>query len=148
MAITARYTQKQFKDVLNGVLVVAEKKIEAGLVEIGVQFVADAKANGQYMNDTGNLRSSIGYIVSKGRKIISSGFNTVQGGNVGKTKGFFLAKSMLKDNKERALRLIVVAGMEYASILESKGRDVLTGSSSKAINDLKSLVNRVKNGNK
>ncbi len=145
--IRATYTDKQFDKAMQDALLRAEQAYIDGLIEIGIAFVADAKANGQYENDTGNLRSSIGYIVAKGRKVLSSSFKVVAGGNKGRSKGYFLAKSLLANNPDKLIRLIVVAGMDYASILESKGRDVLTGSSLRATSNLRQLAERVRNGN-
>jgi hypothetical protein len=39
--------------------------------------------------------------------------------------------------------VIVVAGMSYAAAVESKGRDVLTGSSQVAVSSLKKAIERI-----
>ncbi len=144
--ITATYTDKQFNSVLEQALKQAEQKYIDGLIDIAKRVVKTAKQNGQYQNRTGNLNSSIGYIVAKGRNILSSSFTKTLNGEKGRSKGFFLAKKLLSDNPGKNIRMIIVVGEHYASILESKGRDVLTGSSLKAVSDLKELLRQVRDG--
>ena len=76
---------------------------------------------------TGNLRSSIGYFVLKDGDVISQKF---QDNPAGKEA----AEKLLDEIPNKTgLQLIVVAGMNYASYVESKGFDVITTSADLAI---------------
>lgn len=106
------------------------------LSRIGEQFVNDARENGSYTDRTGNLRSSIGYVILKnGQQIGGGGFK----GGEGERKG----NDVLNGAKARypvGYVLIVVAGMDYAAAVESKGRDVLSGSAPAATERLKKAM--------
>lgn len=92
------------------------------LKRVGEQFIADARENGAYTDQTGNLRNSIGYIIlDDGVQIDLGGF----GNGEGAARGEQLALE-LSDKYTSGLVLIVVAGMEYAAAVESLGFDVLT----------------------
>ena len=97
----------------------------AVLERIGEKFVNDAKTRGQYMDDTGNLRSSIGFIIAWDGKVIKQVFNGKEPD--GRDSGFIYAETIMKDYP-KGLVLIGVAGMEYAAAVESKGYDVIASS--------------------
>ena len=105
-----------------------DKKINALLRKlsyVGEQCILEARNNGDYKDQTGNLRSSVGYIIVKGGKVISmSSFNTVKDGENGAKKGVSFAKE-LADKYSSGTVLIVVAGMNYAAYVAAKGRNVL-----------------------
>lgn len=95
----------------------------------GESFVRAARENRQFKDQTGNLQSSIGYVIAKDRKIILQSF---QGLGNSKTKkgeeaGLRLAKAVLI-NVPTGWALIGVAGMEYGIYVEAMGKDVITGS--------------------
>lgn len=80
----------------------------------------------KYLNQTGNLSSSIGYIVLDNGKVVSGGGFTKQGdGETGVSEGENFIKLLIADNRQ-GLVLIVVAGMNYAIYVETMGLDVLT----------------------
>lgn len=91
----------------------------------GEEVVREAREKGSYTDQTGNLRSSIGYVlVYNGAIIDESSFEQVKssatkGGKEGKDFAYELAKKY-----NRGLVIIVVAGMNYASYVSSK-KDVL-----------------------
>ncbi len=130
-----------------------EKAIVSRLQMIGEQFVSDARnqptptvsrkkdqktgkvkiagpKEGVYEDQSSNLRSSLGYFIMKD--------NVVIGGNVdGTTVGRSQAKAVLVDIPQRkGLRLVGVAGMNYASAVESMGYNVITSQAIVAIDDL------------
>lgn len=82
-----------------------------------------------FNDQTGNLRSSIGYVIYVNGRPLSSDFKDYQGpkGNSGEGKksGEELAKSVASKHKQGVV-LVVVAGMNYALYVESKNRDVLS----------------------
>lgn len=122
------------------------------LIEIGEEACQKAIINGEYENITGNLRSSIGYIIAYDGNIIKEGgfhkiqgrgenmqkvsFTTKEGKNVsfwakgqlgdgaeGSQRGLEFARGAIK--KTLGFSFILVAGMEYASFVSSKGYDVV-----------------------
>jgi hypothetical protein len=143
MGLVPKFTEAQLKQMIAEKVQRIETAVLFRLQRIGEQFVTDARLNGTYKDRTGNLRSSIGYIVLKnGEQYSEGGFvqikTGVQGTSVGKS---ILTEAMLKFPKGYVL--IVVAGMSYAAAVESKGRDVLTGSSQTAVISLKKAIERI-----
>lgn len=85
-----------------------------------------------FIDQTGNLRSSIGYVVLKNGVVkAGSAFDEIKDGSEGSTKGKERIKK-LKAKYKTGYVLIVTAGMGYAAAVEAKGYDVLTGSSFEA----------------
>lgn len=100
---------------------------------IGEECVRQARENGNYIDHTGNLRNSIGYVLLSDGNIISSNFEErVQSKVVDKANGLGvlegknLADKLAKDFT-KGYALIVVAGMNYAYYVETLNKDVLDG---------------------
>ena len=111
-----------------------ERQIIESLCRIGEEAVTHAKLvppERGFTDRTGNLRSSIGYVVCKDGQPINVAFEAVKGGHVGVNTGQRLAMRIAKQYAE-GYTLIVVAGMNYAAYVESKGRDVLTSAETEA----------------
>lgn len=95
----------------------------------GETFVKNARENREFRDDTGNLQSSIGYVIVKDKKIV---FKALRG--IGKSptkKGQDAAERLAKEimiNLPTGWALIGVAGMEYGIYVEARGIDVITGS--------------------
>jgi len=90
-----------------------------------------------FMDHTGNLRSSIGYMIFKDGEPIKQAFAGEM--EEGKQAGISLANGISK-TYPKGFVLIVVAGMEYAAAVESKGYDVITSSSFTAEDELKEAM--------
>lgn len=91
---------------------------------IGEQVVNAAKTSGKYLDQTGNLRSSIGYVISvNGELAVKGSFNVVKDGAQGAKGGEQMAEALAK--AKGGISLIVVAGMDYAQFVSAKGLDVL-----------------------
>jgi len=110
------------------------------LVKVADRIIATAKAEGNYKNQTGNLRNAFGYIILKGDKVIYSVFP-----NYGQLKDMrnidyrlpdmspeeylaqatenIVSKLEIKDEK---WQLVVFSGAYYALFVELKGYNVLT----------------------
>lgn len=111
----------------------AEEEIAEELARLGEEGVNEARLNGSYTDRTGNLRSSIGYVMAKGGNVItSSNFAKiigndnpdnipVNGDEIGKKLATDAAKRLSKDG----FALVMVAGMEYASYVADRGYNVL-----------------------
>lgn len=98
----------------------------AYLCEQAVTKVRDRTAEESWRDDTGNLRSSIGYaIYDYGRTQVESAFPVVKTGNEGAQKGREYVQD-LAGLFSTAYAAVVVAAMEYADYVESlKTKDVL-----------------------
>lgn len=105
-----------------------ERQIIESLCRIGEEAISMAKTIPEergFTDRTGNLRSSMGYVVLKDGKPLNIDFKAEKGGNIGAQEGERLALQVGGSYTE-GYTLVVVAGMKYAVYVESKGRDVLT----------------------
>lgn len=117
-----------------------EKAILFRLQFLGEECVALARSLDTYQDQTGNLRNSVGYIIAKDGRVVKNNFRksasvagttksgktkTTKGSSDGVKVGEALALKILLGVK-RGYVLIVVAGMEYASHVETMGFDVLS----------------------
>lgn len=128
------------------------KRIDQAIINrftrVGEQFVIDARNNGSYLDQTGNLRSSIGYVVLRGgKKVAFSDFGDNSGGDgEGSGKGKKFIDKLAKYYPDGYV-LICVAGMEYAAAVESRGKDVITGSTQLAADSLKKVLTQILKNN-
>ena len=118
----------------------ADQKIIEALQYIGENFVTKARNTGNYSNNTGNLRSSIGYVILKDGQIVDSNFPGDKAGGV--SEGMKTAEDVAADYPQGFV-LIGVAGMSYAAAVESRGFDVITGSAPEA-KQVKDLLGAIK----
>src|SRR5690606_24498546 len=121
MRIIADRAEKAMNEAaLEKMIQVGDRAIELVRVKI--------KNQGGYDNHTGNLRSSTGYIIHKDGKVVYENFKESPEGTDKKTgleEGRKLAFG--EHRSSRGWGIILVSGMEYASWVENKGYDVLTG---------------------
>ena len=99
------------------------------LAELGEKCqnrIKDRPGAESWYDQSGNLRSSIGYaIYSHGQKQIESTFSSVLGGTEGSQKGRQMV-SELASKYSDTYALVVVAAMEYADYVEAiDSKDVL-----------------------
>lgn len=152
-----------------------QERAEITIIEIlkrsGEEFVKLARENGSYQDWTGNLRSSIGYVIVKDGQIMEeSSFANVQGAGENtaivnyKTKDGKTVKFATKGRSgngsegSRAGRqlcvelareystgyvLIGVAGMNYAAAVEAKGYDVISLSADKTDDFIQDMAKRL-----
>lgn len=102
-----------------------KKAIIYNLRYIGEACVNAARDSGSYTDRTGNLRSSVGYvIVCDGKIMETSDFDVVKEGGKGAKEGARFAKEAARQFPE-GIVLIVVAGMNYAAYVSARGYDVI-----------------------
>lgn len=95
-------------------------------------LVREARMKGDYIDQTGNLRSSIGAIILLDGQLVSrSGFEVVMGGSSGANEGQTYAQEIAAAYP-RGIALVVVAGKDYAAHVAARGRDVLSSAVLKA----------------
>lgn len=132
-------------------------KVEAERVEeltiralsyLGEKCVVEAKDRTQeasWFDHSGNLRSSIGYvIVAHGRIVQYSDFNQVKQGSEGVKEGKELAEELARKYSS-GYALIVVAGMNYAELVEAMDNKVVLASAELfARQELPSMMGKLK----
>lgn len=142
MIIVPKFTKEGIRTALEQ----RKKRIEAAVIlnlkRIGEQFVKNARETDTYKDRTGNLRSSIGYVILRNGVQVSENFES-RGGK----QGIETARKVIEEAKQNfpmGYVLIGVAGMDYAAAVESHGLDVITSSSKIAETNLKTAVQRIK----
>lgn len=135
------------KSDINKIGVEMLKRIEQAIISrfqyIGETFVNNARSKtrseGGFGNITGNLRSAIYYVILQDGKTLKEDYEKSGKGD----KGLQTAKALVRELKAKyntGFVLIVGAGMKYAAAVESRGRDVITGSSLIAEQDLREAI--------
>ena len=115
-----RYTEQRLKGL--------EQAAIRTLAYCGELCLNVARSTNSYKDQTGNLRSSIGYVVTvDGRIVNQSDFETVKKGGDGSKQGAAFAKQLVR-RFPKGICLIVVAGMDYAVHVKNRGYDVLDSS--------------------
>jgi len=143
---TPMFTQGDIDSFVNRFVDRAEEKLLNMLTAAGEMFVRYARESGRYIDHTGNLRSSIGYVIVKNGKIASRNFKKQDVGTEGSedvNKAEKLARE-LANTHNTGLVLIGVAGMEYAVYVEAmESKDVITGANIKTEAWMKAAVKSV-----
>lgn len=124
----------------------AHRQIVDRLSNVTMRFLKDARRNADFTDHTGNLRSSIAGGVYYNGQVIFSNFEKSSIGT-DKEKGILDAKdhlSSLIPEFSKGYAIIVVAAEFYAGYVESKGKDVIYGSSLTAKNLLRASFKKEK----
>jgi hypothetical protein len=144
MGITPNFTrgdvQKRYDAFLDQIVKQQIKRVQM-LGEMCVNHARSIPKEQGFEDQTGNLRSSIGYMVFVDGVAIHSFYNQVKEGSTGVKAGEALAKKIGQD--QRGVCLVVTAGMNYALYLEAKGRDVLTGAEHVAERELPRMLEKL-----
>lgn len=125
MGLTPTFTIQSVRAITAKKVGNLNKAIIMRLSRLGEMCVNKAKSSDQYKDRTGNLRSSVGYVIVHNGKIVNGKFGVVKDGSYGMQQGQSLAYELAARNTI-GFALIVVAGMNYALYVEATGRDVLT----------------------
>ena len=136
--LKALFNGNQLNNIFNQFQEKIDDEILKSLQYIGETFVNKARTSGNYKDRTGNLRSSIGYIILNNGKVIDANFT---GDNTGQSEGKRVANEVADEYPDGYV-LIGVAGMKYAAYVEAKSFDVITGSAPEAA-FLKSILNEI-----
>lgn len=124
------------------------RAIVAQLFYIGEECLANARANHLYLNQTGNLCSSIGYCIIVDGEIVHEGeWRQVAGkqgnGQEGKQKGMEYLHRLAAEQPAQGITFMMVAGMPYAQYVEAMSLDVLDTSQQMAETKIKGMLNRL-----
>lgn len=116
-----------FGEILERLKQKAEEQTKRRLVRylksVGEECVAEAVSSGNYTDRTGNLRSSIGFVVAEDGAVVEEGGFYSLGGPEGPDAGRAKALNLVQGTG--GIVLVVVAGMEYAQYVADKGFNVL-----------------------
>ncbi len=136
MAIRQITTDAEIDRQLEEYVEQAKYIIARRLCHIGEQVVNEMRMKGTYQDQTGNLRSSTGYVVVMDGKIVEmSAFETVKQGADGSKQGKAFVKELASKFPTDTV-LIVVAGMDYAYYVQNKHERDVTISGELLANEL------------
>lgn len=129
MGVTMSTPMSEINAILIQSMKIVRDEVLRALSYLGEQCiikVRDRTAQESWIDQTGNLRSSIGYaIYEQGRKEIESAFRIVKNGREGSTEGQKMIDE-LAGAYSNTYALVVVAAMNYAEYVEAKdNKDVL-----------------------
>ena len=123
----------------------AEDKMLVFLQAGGEKFIQVARQSGSYKDQTGNLRSSVGYVIAKDGEVVKENFVESDKGTdktTGKYKGRRLAEEVSLSYTGGYV-LVGVAGMEYAAAVEAKGYEVVSGANAQCEKYLRDTLKSV-----
>lgn len=78
----------------------------------------------EYVDRSGHLRQSVGYVIYHNGEMVRSSFSSGTGGEL---VGLEYAQSKASEAKVDGFVCVLVAGKHYARYVENKGFDVITG---------------------
>lgn len=138
--VTTHFSEEKIREKLAEAIEKKKAEVCYYLERIGEACVDSAKLNGSYTDQTGNLRSSIGYcVVNNGQIVSKGGFKKVKDGDTGVQKGEQYLDTIAQKYTS-GIVLVVVAGMNYASYVADKGKDVLASAELTAENLVEQLL--------
>lgn len=132
MSITLLSPESVFGDFINEQVERTINALVYNLCAIGERVLNAARSTNSYKDQTGNLRSSLGYVVAIDGKVVQMSDFAPSDKKTEKTpdkvtgqrEGKAYAQQLL-DKFPTGIVLLVVAGMNYASYVSAKGYDVL-----------------------
>ena len=145
MGIEPQFTRADVEKRFGAFLDEIEKQQIRRLQKLGEMCVTHARsvpAERGFNDQTGNLRSSIGYMVFLNGVAVHSAFEQVKSGSVGVKAGEALAQKVGQDHPQ-GVCLVVTAGMDYALYVESKGKDVITSAEHLAERELPRMLEKL-----
>jgi len=142
MGLRPLYTRQDVEGVFDGFLDDVQVMEVQTLQYVGEEFINRARSMRTYTDRTGNLRSSIGYILAVDGKVHSENSSGPEA--EGASRGKELAGELLSEEMYgQGIVLIGYAGMDYAGYVESLGYDVITGPASEAMKLLQQIISEL-----
>lgn len=145
MAITADFSINDVIDLFNAIPDIIAEEIVRALSYLGEECVIkirDRSAEASWYDQTGNLRSSVGYAVYQNGNIsVESSFNQVKNGTVGVNEGKKTIIELATKYANNEFTLVILAGMEYAEYVEAmENKDVLASTELWARGEVESRI--------
>lgn len=108
-------------DKLTSAVEAKKRVIADALCYVGERCLIEARDGGTYTDQTGNLRSSIGYaVLINGQVLQYVCADKVKDGSEGVSQGLQYLRSRIQKASRKGIILIVTAGMNYAEYVETK----------------------------
>lgn len=153
MGITKKVVGNTFEQyVVNRMKKLKEEYIRA-LIDVGIEtvnYIRNRSGEASWFDDTGNLRSSIGFVIlDEGKIVEQGGFKKAKSGAEGVRIGMEFSEIIASRVSEfgHGLVLIIVAGMEYAAYVEAmENKDVLASSKFVAKRILEDRISKINRG--
>ena len=144
MGIEAKFTKQDVEKRYAAFVEQIEKQQVKRLQMLGEMCVNHARnvpMEQGFQDQTGNLRSSIGYMVFVDGVAVHSMYEQVKEGATGVKAGEMLANKV--GGKTKGVCLVVTAGMNYALYVESKGHDVIASAEHLAQRELPRMLEKL-----
>lgn len=145
MGIEAKFTRsdvkKAYDNFVDGIKRQQINRLQM-LGEMCVNHARNVPMEQGFQDQTGNLRSSIGYMVFVDGVAVHSMFEQRKEGTQGVKAGEALAQRVGERNPQ-GVCLVVTAGMNYALYVESKGHDVITTAEHLAQRELPRMLEKL-----
>lgn len=144
MGIEAQFTKEEVQERFDAFLGQIQKQQIKRLQMLGEMCVNHARSIPKeqgFEDQTGNLRSSIGYALFVDGAAVHSSYQEVKGGAIGAKAGQELATEI--GEKTNGICLVVTAGMNYAIHLEAKGKDVIASAEQLAERELPRMLEKL-----
>ncbi|WP_080903346.1 hypothetical protein [Parabacteroides sp. Marseille-P3160] len=130
------WNKKKIRKIFEDSALLAEVRIVNMLQRTGEEFVKVARLSGQYKDHTGNLRSSIGYVIVRDGKVIDRNFQLSEKEGTDKVTGMRTAQQLASElikEYSKGYVLIGMAGMKYAVFVEAmENKDVVSYAANRA----------------
>ena len=151
MPIKPNFTAADIRNRMNQEIERRKQAIIAQLFYIGEECLTQARSGHKYLNQTGNLCSSIGYcilvdgsIVHEGEwKQTSEGKGGEKDGTEGQKQGVAFLHDLAAKQTSKGIVFLMVAGMPYAQYVEAMSLDVLDTSEQMAQRKIKEMLDRL-----
>ena len=149
MAVVMTTPMSEIDKIINQQLELVDQETINVLSYLGEMCVTEARDRTQevsWYDHTGNLRSSIGYIVTQNGRIVGmSSFASINGGGEGSSTGQTYSKN-IASKFNNGFSLIIVAGMEYAALVEAmENKVVLASAELLARKELDGFISKLNN---
>ena len=148
MPIKPNFTAADIRARMNQEIERRRQAIIAQLFYIGEECITQARSGHKYLNQTGNLCSSIGYCILVDGSIVHEGeWKNVSGGKgdgtEGKKQGVAFLHELASKQTSKGIVFLMVAGMPYAQYVEAMSLDVLDTSEQMAQRKIKDMLDRL-----
>lgn len=146
MGITSNFDENTIRKGFDAFVDQVESAQIKRLQLLGEKCVTEARNNRGYMMQTGALLSSTGYTIFKDGIAIHDDFIAADGASgisaaIGMAKGRAIANEI--GSKTTGICLVVVAGMNYALHVESRGYNVLASAEKLAESELPKMLEKL-----
>lgn len=139
--ITPQFNSNDIEHMLQQKIALYQEKIVRIFHIVGEKCINEAREHGSYQDQTGNLRSSIGYVVLQdGKPIEKGGFKLTKSGGSGQKEGETFINKIISQYP-KGFVLVVVAGMKYAAYVEARNYNVLSSAELLAEKEVPKLLN-------